>query len=98
MNERYPDDANHRDRYQQDRCLVGARFELFGSLVDEKRDRLGLPDDVAGYDLDRPELADRPSQAEHDTIRERPLDRRQRDAPERLSGVGAERSRRLLLV
>ena len=80
MNERYPDDANHRDRDQQDRCLVSARFELFGSLVDEERDGLGLPNDVAGHDLDRPELPDRSSQAEHNAIRKRPLDRRQRDA------------------
>src|SRR6266480_3712738 len=98
MNERYPNDANHRDRNEQDRCLVGAWFELFGSLVNEKGDGLGLPNDVAGYDLHRAELPDRPSQAEHNAIRERPLDRRKRDAPEALGGVGAERSRRQLLV
>ena len=61
------------------RKAVGVRvllLEVLVLLLDDQGGGLGLADDVARDDLDRAELAERPGQAEHDAVDDRPLDAR----------------------
>ena len=61
-----------------------ARSKLRVALLDEDRQRLRLPRDLAADDADGAELADRARGRQHDAVGEAPADRRQRDAPEGL--------------
>ena len=63
-----------------------------------QRHGVGLAADVARDDADRAELAHRPRVAEDHAVEQRPLDVRQRDAPEDLPAAGAEHARRLFLL
>src|SRR3954468_22576213 len=97
--ERDQDDAEHRDRRQQERDGVcRALLEVLVLLLHDLCGGLCLTDDVAGHDLDRPELTEGSSEAQHDAVHDGPLDARQGDATERLQRVRAERAGGLLLV
>ena len=81
----------HRDGDEDERDDVGRLLlEVLVLLLHQDGGRGGLAADVAGDDLDRPELSQRPRQAQHDAVHDRPLDAGQSDPPEGLQRVGAQ--------
>ena len=85
-------------RARRRRCRRADVLERVEALLDVQRRGLGLAGDAAGDDADGAELAERARRRQHDAVGHAPADRRQRDAPERLHAVRAERRRRLLLL
>src|SRR4029078_3010974 len=71
--------------------------ELVG-VLDAKRGSLRLTREVPGHDRNRAELADAAGRGEDDAVDDRPPDRRQRHAGERLPARGSERLRGLFLL
>src|SRR5687768_13228970 len=83
--QRDDDNADDRCRREQERDRVRrVLVEVLVLLLDHEGGRLGLSDDVARHDLDRPELTERTSQAQYDAVDDGPPDRRQGDSTKRL--------------
>src|SRR3954462_10160808 len=90
--------GQRNEREQRRRGVRAGEVEVLEALLDEQRERLGLPGDLARDDADRAELADRPSGRQDDAVGQAPADPRQRPAPERLPRRRAEGGRGLLLL
>src|SRR3954453_7084734 len=70
------DDDERRDRDQCEQEARGGRralLEVLVLLLHARGGGGGLAGDVARHDLDGSELAERPGQAEHDAVDQRPL-------------------------